>query len=128
MYPEGYLYTKDHEWTNRDGEACTVGITHFAQDQLGEIVYLELPEPGDTVEAGDQIGSIESVKAVAELYSPVSGEVEEINEEAVDDPAVVNSDPHGAGWLLKIRLSSPEQLDGLMSASQYQEFADSGQG
>jgi glycine cleavage system H protein len=104
-----------------------VGITHFAQDQLGEIVYLELPETGDEVEAGDQIGSIESVKAVADLFAPVSGEVVEINEAAVEDPAVVNSDPHGEGWLLKIRLSSKDELEDLMNAAQYEEFAESGQ-
>ena len=127
MYPKEYLYSKEHEWVEVDGDVCTLGITEFAQNELGEVVYVELPEPGSTYAAGDEIGSIESVKAVAEVYTPVSGEIVEINEELIDTPEMVNENPHDDAWLVKIRLSEPSELEDLMSAEAYEELiADAG--
>lgn len=127
MYPKEYLYSKEHEWVEVDGDVCTLGITDFAQNELGEVVYVELPEPGSTFAAGDEIGSIESVKAVAEVYTPVSGEIVEINEELIDTPESVNENPHDDAWLVKIRLSETQELEDLMSAEAYEELlADSG--
>jgi glycine cleavage system H protein len=122
MYPADYLYSKDHEWARVDGDICQIGITQFAQEELGEVVFVELPEVGDTFEAHDEIGTIESVKAVAEVYTPVGGEIVEINEGAAEDPAIVNQDPHAGGWLVKVRLADPSQLDDLMSAEEYERF------
>ena len=126
MYPEDYKYSKDHEWVRIEDGFCVVGITDYAQDELGEVVFVELPGVGQTFAAHDEIGSIESVKAVAEVYTPVSGEVIEINEVLEDAPETVNSDPHGEGWLFKIRLSSGEELGELMDLEAYQQFLDSG--
>ena len=127
MYPKEYLYSKEHEWVEVDGDVCTLGITEFAQNELGEVVYVELPEPGSTYAAGDEIGSIESVKAVAEVYTPVSGEIVEINEELIDTPEMVNENPHDDAWLVKIRLSEPSELEDLMSSEAYEELiADAG--
>jgi glycine cleavage system H protein len=123
MYPADYLYSKDHEWIRVEGEVGVLGITHFAQDELGEVVFVELPEVGDTFEIDTEMGNIESVKAVAEVFTPVSGEVIEVNDELVDDPAAVNDDPHGKGWLVKIQLGDKSQLEGLMSAEAYEAFA-----
>ncbi len=122
MYPSEYLYTKEHEWVVVSDDVCTVGITDFAQSELGEIVYVELPEAGQTFSAGDEIGSIESVKAVAEVYTPVSGEIVEVNEALVDEPEQLNEDPHAAGWLIKIRIEAKDELEGLMSAADYQQL------
>jgi glycine cleavage system H protein len=127
MYPAEYLYSKEHEWVHVEQDVCTVGITHFAQEELGEVVFVELPEVGHTFDSGDEIGTIESVKAVAELYTPVAGEVLEVNKAAVGDPAILNDDPHGEGWLVKIRFSTSSDLDGLMTAEQYERYAQSGQ-
>lgn len=125
-YPEQFLYSKEHEWVRVEGEEAVVGITHFAQDELGDVVFVELPKPGDTVAANDEIGTIESVKAVAEIYTPVSGEILAVNEVAETKPEILNEDPHGDGWLVRIRLSAPAELEGLMSAEEYQAFTSSG--
>ena len=125
MYPEDLKYSKEHEWVRLDGDDCVFGITDFAQGELGEVVFVELPEVGESFDAGDEIGTIESVKAVAEVYAPVSGEVVAINEELADAPEKVNDDPHGEGWLVRIKPSSEDALGELMDASAYREFIDS---
>ena len=122
MYPENYLYSKEHEWVSVDGDVATVGITDHAQDQLGDVVYVEMPEVGDTFGANDEIGVVESVKAVAEVYTPISGEVIEVNSTLEDRPELVNDDPHGDGWMVKMRLSDTSELDTLMNAAEYQDF------
>jgi len=122
MYSDDFLYTKDHEWVRvEDGEA-TLGITHYAQEELGDIVFVELPEVGTTVDAGDTLGSVESVKAVSDIYAPVGGEVIEVNEILEDKPEMMNEDPHGDGWIAKIRLSDKSELDKLMSADDYEAY------
>jgi glycine cleavage system H protein len=121
-YPSEYKYSRDHEWVQVDGDVAKVGITAFAQQQLGEIVFVELPEVGRVVDKGDEVGTIESVKAVGELYSPVSGEVVEGNQIVVEDPAVLNDDPHGDGWLVRIRVNDASELDSLMSAEEYEAY------
>jgi glycine cleavage system H protein len=127
MYPTDCLYTEEHEWIRKDGDLYVIGITDFAQKELGEVVYIELPEVGTELEAHDSFGTIESVKAVSELFSPAAGEVVEINDAAVDGPEVINDDPHGDGWLVKMRLSSDDDLKSLMKAEQYEEHV-SGEG
>ena len=122
MYPSHLRYTKEHEWVGVDGAVGTVGITAFAQHELGDIVYVELPEPGRSVKAGEILGTIESVKAVSEIYSPVSGEVVESNRALGDAPQSVNEDPHGAGWLCKIRMTNPGESEALMDAAAYSSF------
>lgn len=126
MYPENFLYSREHEWVRVDEELCVVGITEFAQEELGEVVFVELPEVGQVFDAGDEVGTIESVKAVAELYTPVAGEVVEVNETVVDSPEMLNDDPHGDGWLVKMRFSSADDLKRLMGAEEYGEFVESG--
>ena len=128
MYPSDYLYSKEHEWIKVDGDIATVGITDFAQQELGEVVYFEAPEVGQSFAKDDEIGSIESVKAVSSIYTPVAGEIVEVNEAIDDSPEIVNDDPHGDAWLVKIRLSSPDDTAGLMSAEQYQAFLAEAQG
>ncbi len=123
-YPSQYLYTEEHEWIRVEDDVCVLGITEFAQHELGEVVFVELPDVGEVFNAGDEIGTIESVKAVAEVYTPVAGEVVEVNESAVDDPEVLNEDPHGEGWLLKIRFSSAGDLKKLMNAEAYAAFIE----
>jgi glycine cleavage system H protein len=122
MYPENFRYTKEHEWVLAEGDAATVGITDHAQEELGDIVYVDLPKVGSHVEQGKSLGSVESVKAVSDVYSPVSGEVTEINGLLAGAPEKLNEDPHGTAWLVKIRLSAPEQVQNLMSASDYQTY------
>ena len=126
MYPESYRYSKEHEWFHVEEDGCVMGITEFAQDELGEVVFVELPEVGSTISAGDEIGTIESVKAVSEIYTAVSGEVIEVNSALLDTPEKVNEDPHGDGWLVRVKLSDPTELDELMDAEEYAEFADHG--
>ena len=121
MYPEEYLYSTEHEWVRVEDDCCVLGITTYAQDELGEVVYVEMPEVGTIFEAHDEIGSIESVKAVAEIYTPVAGEIVEVNEALDDTPELLNEDPHEAAWLVKIRHTSPDDLSGLMDASAYRE-------
>ncbi len=121
MHPEELKYTKSHEWVRvEDGEAV-VGITYHAQEQLGDITYIELPEVGRTVAAGETLGTVESVKAVADLFAPVSGEVVAVNEEAAAAPEIVNQDPYGRGWLVRLKLSKPEELETLLSAQEYEQ-------
>ena len=123
MYPTDRRYSKEHEWVLVEEGVATVGITDFAQDQLGDIVYVELAEEGRQVQPGDVLGTIESVKAVSEIYSPLAGTVTAVNAGLDVQPELVNSDPHGSGWYCKIELSDPEQVEGLMEAAAYEEFA-----
>jgi glycine cleavage system H protein len=122
MYPDNLRYTKEHEWVEVEGDIGKVGITHHAQDQLGDIVYVDLPKPGARVEKGRSFGSVESVKAVSDIFSPVSGEVVEINETLSTAPEKLNQDPHGDAWLVKIRMSAPDETKQLMTAAQYQNY------
>lgn len=122
MYPENYLYTKEHEWVRREGDIAVMGITFHAQSELGDIVYVDLPRPGTAVEKGKSLGSVESVKAVSDVYAPVSGEVTEANPALTDAPEKLNEDPHGEAWLVKIKLSSPDELKDLLSAEDYQKY------
>jgi glycine cleavage system H protein len=127
MYPSEYLYSREHEWVKVVDDVCVLGITEFAQQELGEVVFVELPEVGQVFNAQDELGTIESVKAVAEVYSPVAGEVVEVNDAVVDDPEMLNDDPHGEGWLVKIRFSSADDLKALMKADAYEEYIKSGE-
>ena len=127
MYPTDYLYSREHEWVRVEDDVCVLGITDFAQQELGEVVFVELPEVGQVFDANDEVGTIESVKAVAEVYIPVAGEVLEINDAVVDDPELLNEDPHHEGWLLKVRFSSAADLKALMKADEYEEFVKSGE-
>ncbi len=122
-YPEDYYFSKDHEWIRVDGETATVGITEHAQNQLGDVVYVELPTVGSTYDVGQTFGSVESVKAVSELYLPVAGEVIEVNRALSDSPELVNEDPHNDGWMVVIKLHDASQLEGLMRAADYEQFA-----
>ncbi len=122
MYPEQLKYTKEHEWVRLEGEVATVGITDHAQQELGDIVFVDLPKPGTTLDKGKVLGSVESVKAVSDIYSPVSGEVVEINEELANAPEKINQDPHGEAWMVKIRVSAPGEVDTLMPAAEYEAY------
>lgn len=119
-FPEDIKYIATHQWIKPEGTTGTVGITDYAQDQLGEVVLVELPDVGSAVQKGAVFGTIESVKAVADLYSPVDGTVTEVNEAVYDEPNLVNDDPYGKGWMLKVEISDAGQLDGLLSAADYQ--------
>jgi glycine cleavage system H protein len=121
-YPEDYYYTKDHEWIHVDGDTGTVGITDHAQSQLGDVVYVELPEAGASFDAGAAFGSVESVKAVSELYLPAGGEIAGVNAELADRPELVNEDPHGAGWMIKVRLRDLAEVTSLMRAVDYEAY------
>lgn len=118
-------YTREHEWVRVEGDAATVGITDFAQGQLGDVVFVEVPEAGRKVEKGGEAAVVESVKAASDVYAPVSGEVTEGNQALVDDPSLVNSDPEGEGWFFRLTLSDTGELDGLMDAAAYKEFCES---
>ena len=120
--PADRRYTKEHEWVRVEDDLGTIGITDYAQDQLGDIVYLDLPSPGTQVKHLDKLGEIESVKAVSDLYSPVSGEVAEVNQEVIDRPELVNQSPYDEGWLVRVRLADPAEVDSLLSAEQYDEL------
>jgi glycine cleavage system H protein len=122
MYPENFRYTKEHEWVQVDGDIGIIGITDHAQKELGDIVYVDLPKPGSTASQGKTIGSVESVKAVSEIYAPVSGEVVESNTALAEKPERLNEDPHGEAWLVKIRLSAPEEIKQLLTAADYQSY------
>jgi glycine cleavage system H protein len=122
MYPNDYRYTKDHEWIKLDGAVGTIGITDYAQAELGDVVFVELPKPGTQVKAGQSFGTVESVKAVSEIFSPVSGEVVETNAALADSPEKINQDPHGAAWLVKVRLADLKEVSGLMDAAAYQAY------
>ncbi|HWT13121.1 MAG TPA: glycine cleavage system protein GcvH [Allosphingosinicella sp.] len=118
-------YTKDHEWIRVEGDTATVGITDFAQGQLGDVVFVEVPETGRQVAKGGEAAVVESVKAASDVYSPVSGKVVEGNQALVDDPALANSDPEGEGWFFRLRLSDPAEVEGLMDSDEYKAFCDS---
>jgi glycine cleavage system H protein len=123
--PEGLYYSKDHEWLKVEGETGTVGITDHAQHSLGDVVYVELPKAGESFAAHDTFGSVESVKAVSELFLPVAGEVTEVNESLTDEPEKVNNDPYGEGWMLRVRLSNRGEVDSLLSAAEYEDYIGS---
>ena len=122
MNPEELHYTQSHEWVRIDGDVGTIGITDYAQKELGEIVYLELPEVGHVFNADEEFGTVESVKAVSELFTPLSGEIVEINKGAISEPGIVNDDPFGDGWLIKMKLSTDEEVGKLMSAEDYANY------
>jgi glycine cleavage system H protein len=120
--PENLHYSKDHEWISVEGDVGTVGITDHAQHSLGDVVYVELPKVGESFTAHEAFGSVESVKAVSEIFTPVSGEVTEVNESLQDEPEKVNSDPYGEGWMVRIRMSNASEVDSLLSAAEYEDF------
>ena len=121
-YPNDRRYTKDHEWIAVSGDLATVGITDYAQHELGDVVYVEMPKPGTKLNAGQSFGTVESVKAVSDIYAPVSGEVTEVNAALSNAPETVNKDPHGDAWLIKLRLSNPSEPAKLMDAAAYEAF------
>ena len=123
-YPTQYRYTKEHEWIDVKGDIATIGITDYAQHELGDVVFVELPAVGATLTTGKNFGSIESVKAVSEIFAPASGEVTESNSTLQNKPETVNSDPHGAAWLVKIKLSNPAEISSLMDAAAYEAFIE----
>ncbi len=124
MYPNDFHYTQDHEWIKVEGDQGTVGITDFAQKQLGDVVYVELPAKGTKLEFHQSLGVIESVKAVSDIYSPVSGEVIEVNQKLNDSPELVNQDPHGQGWIIRLKIKDQSELQKLMTASEYEKFLE----
>src|SRR6266567_2367853 len=121
-YPESYRYTKEHEWVSLSGDTATIGITFHAQEELGDIVYVDLPKPGAQLEAGKSLGSVESVKAVSDIYAPLAGEVLEANELLANAPEKLNEDPHGAAWLIRIRVADPAEFNNLLAAADYQTY------
>ena len=121
-YPAELKYTKDHEWVMLEGDVATIGITHFAQSSLGDIVFVELPAPGDLVDADETFGSVEAVKAVSDLFTPVSGEVVEINDAIDGDPAIVNRSPYEDGWMIRVKVEDASALNDLMDSEEYAEF------
>ena len=124
MYPEDFYFTKDHEWVKIEGETATVGITDFAQKQLGDVVYVELPEVGTSFEFHQSLGVVESVKAVSDIYSPISGEVVETNTGLNDAPESLNEDPHGKGWIIRMKVKDAAELEKLMSVSEYEKYIE----
>jgi glycine cleavage system H protein len=124
MTPEDSRYAKSHEWIHVEGDTGTIGITEYAQKELGDVVFVDLPKVGTELELGDELGSIESVKAVSELFSPISGEVIEVNEALADKPELVNTDPYGDGWMVRVKLTRPDEADVLMSAEEYDEYVE----
>ena len=124
MTPEGLRYTKDHEWAKQDGDLVTVGITHYAQDQLGDVVFVELPPKGKKVAAGDTFGVVEAVKTVSDLYAPVGGEIVEVNAALGAEPGLVNQAPYDGGWMIKIRPEKPAEIDSLLDAKAYEALLE----
>jgi glycine cleavage system H protein len=122
MYPADLQYTKQHEWVRRSGDTGVVGITDYAQKQLGDIVYVDLPRIGASLEQGKVMGSVESVKAVSDIYAPISGQVIEINDALATAPEELNKSPHGEGWLIKVQLSNPDEIGALLSAADYEKY------
>ncbi|HEX5735000.1 MAG TPA: glycine cleavage system protein GcvH [Blastocatellia bacterium] len=120
--PEDLSYTKDHEWVRVRGEQATIGITDHAQNQLGDVVYVELPKVGEKFEVTEPFGSVESVKAVSEIYMPLTGSVVEVNEKLNDAPELVNADPYGDGWMIVIKMDNPAQVDGLLNSAEYEDY------
>jgi glycine cleavage system H protein len=121
-YPTNYRYTKEHEWVDVKGDTATIGITDYAQHELGDVVFAEVPKVGTKIEAGKTFGTVESVKAVSDIYAPATGEVIEANGVLKDTPEKINADPHGEGWLIKIKLANPAEVNGLMDAAAYEAF------
>ena len=126
MNPADLRYDKEHEWVRVEGDSAVIGISDFAQDQLGEVVYVDLPSEGDILTAGEAFGEIESVKSVSELIAPVSGEITEVNSSLADSPETVNADAHGAGWMVKVRMSDDSEVDALLNAEDYDAFITEG--
>jgi glycine cleavage system H protein len=126
-YPADYRYTKEHEWVRASGDTAAIGITDYAQHELGDVVFVELPKVGAKITAGQSFGTVESVKAVSEIYAPASGEVIEVNTSLADKPEEINKDPHGAAWLIKVRLTNPAELNALMDAAAYEAYIDAQQ-
>lgn len=122
MYPKELKYDREHEWVRLEGDIATIGISDFAQDQLGEVVYVDMPTVGDTLASGDSFGEVESVKSVSELFSPVSGEIVAVNDVLADSPETVNEDCYGDGWMIKVKLSDPAEVDDLMDADGYEAY------
>lgn len=122
MYSDDFLYTKEHEWVRVENGEATIGITHHAQQELGDIVFVELPQVGASFASGDTLGTVESVKAVSDIYAPVGGEVIEANEALNDKPELINQDPHGDGWIARLRLTDKSELEGLLSADDYEAY------
>jgi glycine cleavage system H protein len=120
--PDDLHYSKDHEWVRVDGNIAIVGITDYAQDSLGDVVYVELPKAGDEFAANESFGSVESVKAVSEVFSPVSGEIVGMNETLADAPEKVNTDPYGEGWMIRVQMSKPLEVDSMLTAAEYEDF------
>ena len=120
--PEDLHYSKDHEWVRVEGDSVVIGITDHAQDSLGDVVYVELPKTGEQFSANESFGSVESVKAVSEVFTPVAGEVVKINETLADEPEKVNTDPYGDGWMIRVRMSNPGEVDSLLTAAEYEDF------
>ena len=120
--PEDLHYSKDHEWVRVDGDQAIIGITDYAQNSLGDVVYVELPKAGDEFAANEPFGSVESVKAVSEVFTPIAGEVVKINESLADEPETVNSDPYGAGWMIRVKMRNPGEVDSLLTAAEYEDF------
>jgi len=120
-YPNDFKYTKEHEWIKSDGKTATIGITHYAQESLGDIVFVDLPKPGAEITAGKTFGSVESVKAVSDLYAPASGTVSEVNGDLATSPEKINKDAHGS-WMVKVRLKNPGEVNSLLSAADYEKF------
>src|ERR1041385_5587614 len=120
--PEDLPYSKDHEWVRVDGDVAVIGITDYAQNSLGDVVYVELPKAGDQFAANEPFGSVESVKAVSEVFSPLAGVVAQINESLADEPETVNSDPYGNGWMVRVKMSNPGEVDSLLTAAEYEDF------
>jgi glycine cleavage system H protein len=120
--PEDLHYSKDHEWVRVDGDQAIIGITDYAQNSLGDVVYVELPKPAESFAVNESFGSVESVKAVSEVFTPVAGEVVKINESLADEPEKVNSDPYGEGWMIRVRMSNPGEVDSMLTAAEYEDF------
>ena len=126
MYPDDLRYTREHEWVRTEGDTLRIGITDFAQDALGDIVFVSLPEAGTTVEAGQSLGEVESTKSVSDVYAPLAGTVVRRNEALDDQPELINSDPYGEGWMIELRPDDPSAVDGLLDAASYQKLAEQG--
>jgi len=124
MNPEDFYYSKDHEWVKIEGDRATVGITDFAQKQLGDVVYVEMPQVGSSLEFHQSLGVVESVKAVSDIYCPISGDVIEVNEGLNDSPELINEDPHGKGWIVRLRIKDESEVEKLMSVSEYEKFLE----
>ena len=120
--PDNLHYSKDHEWVRVENNVAVIGITDHAQEQLGDVVYVELPKPGESFSAHESFGSVESVKAVSEIFTPVSGEIAEINQSLTDEPEQVNKDPYGDGWMIKVKMSAAGEVDSLLTAAEYEDF------